>query len=634
MAARPNDRRRKLTALKVDRYDGQSIFIGNELRYELGGYLGGGTAGVVYEALCLQSAKHVAIKILNPIGYKLMPTSLLSRCVVAIKGRQMEPEVATGQQPMRNEHVWWLVHQSSKQAIAAYEDPRSGAFRELTLPRCIEVWGIDFAFPANDKEPDVFANDVESYCEVNVKGQVYQIPRMPKKFVKFARSRSSIYREISNMSSLGTHVNVLRLDEALELHQDSKCTIFLVLELAAGGELFDRIKLDCGTDEPTARLYFKQLISGIAFCHGSGVCHRDLKPENLLLADNEENSTLKIADFGLSAIFSIADDIGNGNTGQSIRRLRSVVGSPHYVAPEVLQDTGQGYDGAKADAWSSGIILYAMLAGSLPFGKDLLKCIRYEKFKKWSFVTKYNDDAEDPANEVEFPEWFFPSHFSQDAKSLIAQLIYPDPCLRLSVDEAMGHRWVILEQQKSPVLVAPEPPSADLSPALATLKVSPLNPTLSSTVPRKDATWAGSHIVRSHNNVAGGSGVKATTLLSVNSQLPSMAAPSPNKPNLSIQPRALVHPGYMPPLDEGTPANSPRPVVVSSSWCRRCGRGNCTCDHTWNPNQTLKQQQQQQQVPKESKEDDQRDALTPVTPLLDGLDGDASAFEPLSLTTW
>jgi serine/threonine protein kinase len=112
------------------------------------------------------------------------------------------------------------------------------------------------------------------------------------------------------MSGLDTHINVLRLDDALELQQDSKCTIFLVLELAAGGELFDRIKLDCGTDEASARVYFKQLISGVAFCHNSGVCHRDLKPENLLLADNEENSTLKIADFGLSAFFSMTDDVG------------------------------------------------------------------------------------------------------------------------------------------------------------------------------------------------------------------------------------------------------------------------------------------------------------------------------------
>ncbi|OQR83297.1 serine/threonine protein kinase [Thraustotheca clavata] len=497
-------------------------------------------------------------------------------------------------------HVWWLVHQTSKQAIAAYEDPRSGSFRELTLPRCIEVWGIEFVQATKDMD------DLDDFCEVVVKGQTFQIPKIPKKFVKFVRNRNSIYREIANMSSLGSHINVLRLDEALELNQDSKCTIFLVLELAAGGELFDRIKLDCGTDEATARLYFKQLISGVAFCHGSGVCHRDLKPENLLLADNEENSTLKIADFGLSAIFSITDDIGNGATGQSIRRLRSVVGSPHYVAPEVIQDMGQGYDGTKADAWSIGIILYAMLAGSLPFGKDLFKCIRYEKFKKWSYQTKYNDDAEDPANEVEFPEWFFPQNFSQDVKSLISQLIYPDPCLRLSVDEAVQHRWVVIatESQKGPQeeqISTDELHHGSLPPTpLACLKISPLPPAsgMNLQLNKDKELWSS---LRSHNNITGGNlPIKSTSLLSVNSQLPTMIQSSPNKPTLTLPPRSLMHPGYMPPLEEGTPVNSPKPVAPSGSWCRVCGRGNCTCDQTcpkldenigeWNPNQTRKEE--------------------------------------------
>lgn len=268
------------------------------------------------------------------------------------------------------------------------------------------------------------------------------------------------------MSGLEYHENVLRLDEALELVQDSKCTTFLVLELAGGGELFDRIKLDCGTDEESARLYFRQLISGVAFCHNSGICHRDLKPENLLLADNEEHSTLKIADFGLSAIFAFTDnDATSGANGNevdqpAIRRLRSVVGSPHYVAPEVLMDAGQGYDGAKADAWSIGIILYAMIAGNLPFGKDLLKCVRYDRFRKWSYNTKYSDD--EPTNEVEFPSWFFPAHFSMELKSLIAQLLYPDPCMRLSVEEAQHHVWVRGEKLKKPslsMLEDDEPPS-------------------------------------------------------------------------------------------------------------------------------------------------------------------------------
>ncbi|CAK4674005.1 hypothetical protein LEN26_005401 [Aphanomyces euteiches] len=585
-----NDRRRKLQALKVDRYDGQSVFIDGELRYELGGYLGGGTAGVVYEAYCLATKQPVALKILNPIGYKLMPTSLLSRCIVAVKGRQMEPEVANGQQPMRNEHVWWLVHQSTKQAIAAYEDPRSGAVKELTLPRCIEVWGTDF----------VESSDTETLREIVVKGQPFKIPTIPKKFVKFAQSRNSIYREISNMSGLGVHINVLRLNDALELQQDSKCTIFLVLELAAGGELFDRIKLECGTDEETARSYFKQLVSGVAFCHMSGVCHRDLKPENLLLADNEDNSTLKIADFGLSAIFSITDE----GSGQAIRRLRSVVGSPHYVAPEVLQDTGQGYDGAKADAWSIGIILYAMLAGSLPFGKELLKCLRYEKFKKWSYATKYidededdGDDMDDPANDqhrvVEFPDWFFPTHFSHDVKGLIAQLIYPDACLRLSVDEAMKHRWVLNRPSRYQRTLLASNSSGQTTPSAAAAPTPALGAVDDSEIlhannGEKDLRWANppptnhGHIVRNFQNLH----VSLTTTASVPPTGLKKMSPhfSQTRPSIKMSPHKclprpilLHHPGYMPSVDETGPLLTPKKRNDQAVECPTCHRTNCSC---------------------------------------------------------
>eukprot|EP00606_Chrysophyceae_sp_TOSAG23-5_P000266 GSChrysophyteH2.ASY1.ANO1.1371.1 assembled CDS len=105
------------------------------------------------------------------------------------------------------------------------------------------------------------------------------------------------------MRKTSNHVNVIRLQSVLELVQESKCTIFLVMELANGGELFDRIKIDCGTRESTAKYFFQQLLEGVQHCHAQGVCHRDLKPENLLLQDGGEETVLKIADFGFSARF-------------------------------------------------------------------------------------------------------------------------------------------------------------------------------------------------------------------------------------------------------------------------------------------------------------------------------------------
>ncbi|KAG4052410.1 hypothetical protein PC123_g12415 [Phytophthora cactorum] len=599
-----NERRHKLSAIQVDHYDGQAIYSGNELIYELGGYLGGGAAGVVYEAFSTRTKQHVAIKILNPVGYKLFPSTLLARCIVAVKGKPLvvlpsdEAELgddggpranrrafAGGNHRMRSnfaspkgtterirvENVWWLIHPTSKQAIAAFEDPHTGHVRELTLPQCIQVWGEQM----NQSERQQ-ADPDELYQEVQVKNQTIKVPRIPKKFIKFAHTRRSIHREISNMSGLEYHENVLRLDEALELVQDSKCTTFLVLELAGGGELFDRIKLDCGTNEETARLYFRQLISGVAFCHNSGVCHRDLKPENLLLADNEEHSTLKIADFGLSAIFAFTDSDasgganGNGVDQPAIRRLRSVVGSPHYVAPEVLMDAGQGYDGAKADAWSIGIILYAMIAGNLPFGKDLLKCVRYDRFRKWSYNTKYSDD--DPTDEVEFPTWFFPAHFSMELKSLIAQMLYPDACMRLAVEEAQRHTWVRGEKLKKP---CPSMSEDDQLPsngaALSTPGLPPpaphptnMNHMNVAINTLQDGIELGQHM---HPSQLGSVSPQAITRLLAKSPSPHGHAfrcpPSPQQ-NLRVNKHLAGVVGYMPSVDETssmsgqTPLSSPR----------------------------------------------------------------------------
>lgn len=204
------------------------------------------------------------------------------------------------------ENVWWLMHQSSRVFISAYADPRTGQLREIPLPKCIEIWGLH---PFGNKllTPEIEAKKNESNCVVSSNGQSFHLPIVSPKFLKWLRSREKICREIDSMIKLRGHENIIELNEVLELIQDSKSTLFLVMELVTGGELFERIP-EHGTPEVFARRYFRQLLSGVEYCHSRGVCHRDLKPENILLSELSDHAILKLADFGLSAvIFAIED---------------------------------------------------------------------------------------------------------------------------------------------------------------------------------------------------------------------------------------------------------------------------------------------------------------------------------------
>ncbi|KAJ9559512.1 hypothetical protein OSB04_004672 [Centaurea solstitialis] len=153
-----------------------------------------------------------------------------------------------------------------------------------------------------------------------------------------------ITREISIMR-LVRHGNVVELKEVLA----TKTKIYLVMEYVRGGELFAKVARG-KLKEDSARRYFQQLIGAVEYCHSRGVSHRDLKPENLLL---DENGDLKVSDFGLSALPEQLRHDG---------MLHTQCGTPAYVAPEVLRK--KGYDGAAADLWSCGVILYVLLAGS------------------------------------------------------------------------------------------------------------------------------------------------------------------------------------------------------------------------------------------------------------------------------
>lgn len=202
------------------------------------------------------------------------------------------------------------------------------------------------------------------------------------------------------------HDYVVKLYEVLA----SRTKIFIVLELITGGELFDKIVSEGKFIEDTARYYFRQLVTGVKYCHTQGVCHRDLKPENLLL---DEHGNLKISDFGLSALYTgAADDTSRATL------LHTTCGTPNYVAPEVLND--RGYDGRAADVWSMGVILYVLLAGFLPFDEPHMSAL-FRKIQKAEF---------------EYPKWFSP-----EVKALLAQIMVPVPETRITIADIERDPW-------------------------------------------------------------------------------------------------------------------------------------------------------------------------------------------------
>ncbi|TDH72766.1 hypothetical protein CCR75_002535 [Bremia lactucae] len=434
---------------RVATYDGQRITLSSTpdtAAFVMGNYLGGGIAGVVYEAFDQRMKRPVAVKILNPVGYKLTTPGALRRAEIVKPGVPILGHV----RGMTLDNVYWVHLPHRRELLACYVTSTPlPVLRELTLEMCVSLWLVDHDDDALQNPPlsqrrrrprtadqrSTSEEPVQEFSQRSVASASvavaasarpvpphnrdeddsvvmlhdvsYVIPHLPAKYRAFLQARQTIYREIAHMHKLtgntitgerlgSGHANVLQLYDVLELIQPSKSTIFLVLELAYGGELFDRIRGDTGVDETVARTYFKQLLSGVRYCHQLGIVHRDLKPENLLLS---EADVLKIADFGLSAHYIAA--VSSGTSGEDrehhsettlstgvvapsrFRRLNSMVGSPHYVAPEVLSNARYGYDGRKADMWSIGVILYGLLVGSLPFGRELTTCPRYLKFSEW-----------------------------------------------------------------------------------------------------------------------------------------------------------------------------------------------------------------------------------------------------------
>ncbi|KAG5898364.1 hypothetical protein JTB14_015797 [Gonioctena quinquepunctata] len=212
-------------------------------------------------------------------------------------------------------------------------------------------------------------------------------------------SLQKLFREVRIMKMLD-HPNIVKLFQVIETEK----TLYLVMEYASGGEVFDYLVLHGRMKEKEARAKFRQIVSAVQYCHQKRIIHRDLKAENLLL-DSEMN--IKIADFGFSNEFT------PGN------KLDTFCGSPPYAAPELFQ--GKKYDGPEVDVWSLGVILYTLVSGSLPFDGSTLRELRERVLRG-----KYR----------------IPFYMSTDCENLLKKFLVLNPAKRASLETIMKDRWM------------------------------------------------------------------------------------------------------------------------------------------------------------------------------------------------
>jgi len=225
--------------------------------------------------------------------------------------------------------------------------------------------------------------------------------------------RKQVESEIDAMKKI-THKNVIQMvDFTLDMVYKKKNVILVVLELAPGGELFEYLSFTGAFEEPLARSYFHQLVEGLNAAHEVSICHRDLKPENLLM---DANFQLKIADFGFA----------HAMKGQN--KLYTECGTTGYMAPEMINQKGEGYDGSKVDVWAIGVILFILIAGFPPYQVPAVSDWWFKQLMRKKF------------------DLFWMAHtrtayFSDGCKDLINKIFAGNPKERISISGIMKHQW-------------------------------------------------------------------------------------------------------------------------------------------------------------------------------------------------
>ena len=224
-----------------------------------------------------------------------------------------------------------------------------------------------------------------------------------KRLIEGTKDIQRLKKEIKILKSI-RHKNIIQLFDIME----SKTNLYFVLEYCKGGELFDYIVKNKRLKEGEACIFFQQIINGVEYLHNQGIIHRDLKPENLLL---DYKNNIKISDFGLSTFFS------------KNNFLQTACGTPFYAPPEMLE--GLQYNGESSDIWSCGIILYAMLCGTLPFSES-----------KEEIIVK----------KIKAHDYIIPNYLSKEAQDILYHILKVNPDERFTIDNIKQHPWFNLVQ--------------------------------------------------------------------------------------------------------------------------------------------------------------------------------------------
>ncbi|GJP33190.1 hypothetical protein CLOM_g17749 [Closterium sp. NIES-68] len=336
------------------------------------------------------------------------------------------------------------------------EAPRGDAFRPAPSPRThrrISSWAegggagptayvlrrpyreLALVYEVGEEELGVGQFGVIRLCVSRATGLLLACKTISKQRIESAEDAEDVRKEVSMLQQVKGHPSIIEIEEAVE---DSR-HIHIVMELAKGGDLFDRIKQRwsrekarwgdvgkawgrdrgaerrVGFSEGEAAVVMVRVVEALLYCHSQGIVHRDVKPENILVMDREDDTCVKLIDFGVAARFQ------NGSP------LTEFVGTPYYIAPEVLA----GSYGPEADIWSAGVVLYTLLCGAPPFFADTNEEI-FDAIK---------------GNPVKFKSarW---KKVGSGAKDLLKGMLEKDPEKRLSAVDVLGHPWILTHSRQ------------------------------------------------------------------------------------------------------------------------------------------------------------------------------------------